>query len=118
MTEIDAERFGTIITQACIQHNIFPVRLAKAIFEYLIFDNIREKALIKSLPLYIHNRDRERERQREKERDIRKCLGDALKVITFKHELWGLLINCEVSTLPNDRNFKELMIEAAKKQFI
>ena len=64
-------------------------------------------------------RKRKRERQRESEREIiRKWLGDASKVITFKDELWGILIDCEVSTLPNDRNFKELMIEAAKKQFI
>ena len=53
------------------------------------------------------------------ERDIiRICLGDASKVITFKEELWDILIDCEVSTSPNDRNFKELMIEASKKQFI
>ena len=39
-------------------------------------------------------------------------------MITFKDELWDILIDCEVSTSPNDRNFKELMIEASKKQFI
>ena len=109
LTETEAERFGTIISQAYIQHNVFPVRLAKAVFEYLIFDIVRDETLIESLLLYIHNRERE---------IIRKCLDDASKVITYKDELWDILIDCEVSTPPNDRNFKELMIEAAKKQFI
>ena len=109
MTETEAERFGTIITQAYIQHNVFPVRLAKAIFEYLIFNNVQDKTLIESLLLYIHNRERD---------IIRICLDDASKVITFKDELRDILIDCEVSTSPNDRNFKELMIEVAKKQFI
>ena len=65
--------------------------------------------LIGSLLLYIHNRERD---------IVRKCLGDASKVITYKDELWDILIDCEVSTPPNERNFKEIMIEAAKKQFI
>ena len=39
-------------------------------------------------------------------------------MITFKDELWNILIDCEVTTPPNDRNFKKLMIEALKKQFI
>ena len=51
------------------------------------------------------------------ERDIiRKWLDDASKVITYKDKLWD--IDCEVTTRPNDRNFKELMTEAGKKQFI
>ena len=53
------------------------------------------------------------------ERDIiRKCLDDASKVITFKDELWYILNDCEVSTPPNDRNFKEIMMKQHKKQFI
>ena len=63
LTETEAEIFGTIIAQAYIQHNVFNVRLAKAAFEYLIFDNVRDKTLIESLLLYIHNRERERERE-------------------------------------------------------
>ena len=39
-------------------------------------------------------------------------------MIAYKDELWDILIDCEVSTPPNERNFKELMIEAAKKQFV
>ena len=64
LTETEAERFGTIITQAYIQHNVFPVRLAKAIFEYLIFNNVQDKTLIESLLLYIHNRERDIIRKR------------------------------------------------------
>ena len=72
--QTEAKRFGTITTQAHIQHNV--------------------------------------------ERDIiQKCLHDASKVITFKDEMWDILIDYEVSTLPNDRNFKKRMIEAAKKYF-
>ena len=59
LTETEAEIFGTIIAQAYIQHNVFNVRLAKAAFEYLIFDNVRDTTLIESLLLYIHNRERE-----------------------------------------------------------
>ena len=59
LTETEAEIFGTIIAEAYIQHNVFNVRLAKAAFEYLIFDNVRDKTLIESLLLYIHNRERE-----------------------------------------------------------
>ena len=85
--------------------------MAKAVFEYLIFYNVRDKTLIESLLLYIHDRE-----ERETERDIvRKCLDDALKVITYKDELWDILIDCEVSTPPKESNFEELMIEAAKK---
>ena len=109
LTETEAEIFGTIITQAYIQHNVFNVRLAKAAFEYLIFDNVRDKTLIESLPLFIDNRERD---------IIRKCLDDASKVITYKDELQDILIDCKVSSPPNDRHFKELMIEVAKKQFI
>ena len=109
LTETEAEIFGTIITQAYIQHNVFNVRLAKAAFEYLIFDNVRDKTLIESLLLFIDNRERD---------IIRKCLDDASKVITDKDELQDILIDCEVSSPPNDRHFKELMIEVAKKQFI
>ena len=69
----------------------------------------RDKTLIESLLLYIHNRERD---------IVRKCLDDASKVIIYKGELWDILIDCEVSTPRNERNFKELMIEAAKKQFI
>ena len=61
--------------------------------------------------LYIHNRERERD-------IIRKCLDDASKVITYKDELRDILIDGEVSSPPNDRHFKEIMIEVAKKQFI
>ena len=64
LTETEAERFGTIITQAYIQHNVFPVRLAKAILEYLIFNNVQDKTLIESLLLYIHNRERDIIRKR------------------------------------------------------
>ena len=53
LTETEAEIFGTIIAQAYIQHNVFNVRLAKAAFEYLIFDNVRDKTLIESL-LFIY----------------------------------------------------------------
>ena len=60
LTETEAEIFGTIIAQAYIQHNVFNVRLAKAAFEYLIFNNVRDKTLIESLLLYVHNRERER----------------------------------------------------------
>ena len=109
LTETEAEIFGTIIAQAYIQHNVFNVRLAKAAFEYLIFDNVRDKTLIESLLLFIDNRERD---------IIRKCLDDASKVITYKDELQDILIDCEVSSPPNDRHFKELMIEVAKKQFI
>ena len=109
LTETEAEIFGTIITQAYIQHNVFNVRLAKAAFEYLIFDNVRDKTLIESLLLFIDNRERD---------IIRKCLDNASKVITYKDELQDILIDCEVSSPPNDRHFKELMIEVAKKQFI
>ena len=109
LTETEAEIFGTIITQAYIQHNVFNVRFAKAAFEYLIFDNVRDKTLIESLLLFIDNRERD---------IIRKCLDDASKVITDKDELQDILIDCEVSSPPNDRHFKELMIEVAKKQFI
>ena len=109
LTETEAEIFGTIITQAYIQHNVFNVRLAKAAFEYLIFDNVRDKTLVESLLLFIHNRERD---------IIRKCLDDASKAITYKDELRDNLIDCEVSSPPNDRHFKELMIEVAKKQFI
>ena len=105
LTETEAEIFGTIITQAYIQHNVFNVRLAKAAFEYLIFDNVRDKTLIESLLLFIDNRERD---------IIRKCLDDASKVITDKDELQDILIDCEVSSPPNDRHFKELMIEVAK----
>ena len=59
LTETEAEIFGTIIAQAYIQHNVFNVRLAKAAFEYLIFNNVRDKTLIESLLLYVHNRERE-----------------------------------------------------------
>ena len=52
LRETEAERFGTIISQAYIEHNVFPVRLAKAVFEYLIFDNVRDKTLIESLFIY------------------------------------------------------------------
>ena len=60
-TETEAERFWTIISlisQAYIHYNVFHVRLAKAVFEYLIFHNVRDKTLIESLFLYIHNRER------------------------------------------------------------
>ena len=59
LTETEGGRFGTIISQAYIRHNVFPVRLAKAVFEYLIFHNVRGKMLIESLLLYIHNREKE-----------------------------------------------------------
>ena len=54
-----AESSGSImITNSFINNNFFPVCLAKATFEYLVFGDVRNSTLIERFKLYIQSNER------------------------------------------------------------
>ena len=59
LTDEEAERLGIIITHAYVQQNIFPVGLAKSVFEYMLTNDVRDDTLLESLLLYLNVRERQ-----------------------------------------------------------
>ena len=47
-----------MITSSFVNNNFFPVRLAKALFEYLVFGDVRNSTLIESFELYLQSNER------------------------------------------------------------
>ena len=59
LTDEEAERLGIIITHAYVQQNIFPVGLAKSVFEYMLTNDVRDDTLLESFLLYLNVRERQ-----------------------------------------------------------
>ena len=109
LTDEEAERLGIIITHAYVQQNIFPVGLAKSVFEYMLTNDVRDDTLLESFLLYLNVRVRQL---------IKKQSVIHLLLKKHHHELRDILLDCGLNPSPNVSNFTTLLKEAANNVFI
>ena len=107
LTEETAGKLGNIISHYFIQHNIFPVHLAKATFEQLTMNKVRDKTLNESFLLFVGRFERE---------IIGKCLHQWDE--QYKQAIWDVLMDCGVLAIPNTSNLHSLILKAAKYVFV
>ena len=97
-----------MITNSFINNNFFPVRLAKAIFEYLVSRDVHNSTLIESFKLYLQNN----------ERSILEKVLKGVNVSDFDWQiLWDALIDAGTSSKPNLSNIMEIVLKTAKYVF-
>ena len=97
-----------MITNSFINNNFFPVRLAKATFEYLVFGDVRNSTLIESFKLYL----------KTNERSILEKVLKGINVCDFDWQiLWDALIDAGTSSKPNLSNIMEIVLKTAKYVF-
>ena len=100
-----AESLDLMITNSIINNNFFPVCLAKAIFEYLVFGDVRNSTLIERFKLYLQSN----------ERSILEKVLKGINVCDFDWQiLWDALIDAGTSS---KSNFMEIVLKTAKHVF-
>ena len=110
LSDTEAERLGEIITHAFVQYNVFPIRIAKATFKYLIAGEVNDDTLLDSFLLYIDKHERN---------VVKKLLDDIEQFDQIaKNIVWDVLMDCGVNGIPTKKNFGELIIQAAKNVLI
>ena len=104
----EAESLGSMITNSFINNNFFPVRLAKATFEYLVFGDVRNSTLIESFKLCLQSN----------ERSILEKVLKSINVCDFDWQiLWDALIDAGTASKPNLSNIMEIVLKTAKHVF-
>ena len=104
----EAESLGSMITNSFINNNFFPVRLAKATFEYLVFGDVRNSTLIESFKLCLQSN----------ERSILEKVLKSINVCDFDWQiLWDALIDAGTSSKPDLSNIMEIVLKTAKNVF-
>ena len=94
-----------MITSSFVNNNFFPVRLAKALFEYLVFGDVRNSTPIESFELYLQSN----------ERSILEKVLKGINVCDFDWQiLWDALIDAGISSKPNLSNIMEIKIIESK----
>ena len=104
----EAESLGSMITNSFINNKFFPVRLAKATFEYSVFGDVRNSTLTESFKLYLQS----------SERSILDKLLKGINDCDFDWQiLWNALIDAGTSSKPNLSNIMEIELKTAKHMF-
>ena len=94
-----------MITSSFVNNNFFPVRLAKTLFEYLVFGDVRNSTPIESFELYLQSN----------ERSILEKVLKGINVCDFDWQiLWDALIDAGTSSKPILSNIMEIKIIKSK----
>ena len=94
-----------MITSSFVNNNFFPVRLAKTLFEYLVFGDVRNSTPIESFELYLPGN----------ERSILEKVLKGKNVCDFDWQiLWDALIDAGTSSKPILSNIMEIKIIKSK----
>ena len=110
LSDSHAEKLGVIISHAFIQYNIFPIRLAKATFQYMVTDDVNDDTLMESFLLFIDTHERA---------VFEKCVHDESQFNeAAKNIIWDVLMDCGVTSIPSKNNLRDLMLDAARNVLI
>ena len=108
LSEEEYETLWKIITQAFIQHNIFPIQLSKAFFEQVVTDSVRDSVLLDSFKDFVLL----------KEKDvIEKLLRGENIGEEDKGSLFEVFADSGVLKMTSQNNAQELVCDAARKYF-
>lgn len=101
----DYVAIGMIITHQFVQTGTFPVRLAEASIQQLLFNKVSDSCLINSFLRMLQPKESE-------------CLGHALAGGTFDiDKVMGILQDYNPRALPTTANMKSLVLSAAGDEF-
>ena len=105
----DAVLYGKIVSHAYSQYQVFPSALAKAFFEMLIFESVRDETLIESYKNFLTVNERNL---------LLSALNGTFLNQNETQELWDALTESNIRSKPNRDNIKMLTLKAAKYEFI
>jgi len=110
MSEDDARKYGKIVSHAYLQYSVFPVTMAKAFFESLLFETVREQTLIESYFSFL---------QSSSERSLLlKAFNGTELTRSETTELWDALTESKIRAKPSLGNIRALTLKAARYEFI
>ena len=105
----DSEVFGRIITHAFIQYNIFPIEIARAFFEQLLTNEVRQSTLLESFKSFIRKSERH---------SLEKLLSKKALSEEETNNLWEMFTDCNITQIPTVTNIEKISLMAAKYGFI
>ena len=109
LSEDEAFLFGRIMSHSYQTYSVFPVSLAKAFFEMLMFDQIRDEVLVSSFTNFLMKNEREL---------LLKSLRGNDLTDDESHELWNALNESNIRAKPKAENIRQLVLKAAKCEFV
>ena len=105
----ECEKLRRIVCHSFIQLNIFPVQIAKALFEQVVMDSVRHNVLLESFQEFVQKEDM----MVLKKFKLEEQVDDVEESV-----LIGVFADCGVTRLPTRDNIDDVIIEAERKVFI